>query len=56
MENQKKVGTSSTYISAFEAFLAKQNEENNFKEGSASSPHGIITQSDSSKDKESSSM
>ena len=56
MDNQKIVGTSGTFISAFEAFLAKQNEENNFKEGAASSPHGMITQSDSSKDKESSSM
>ena len=56
MDTPKKVDTSTTYMSAFEAFLAKQNEENNFNEGAASSPHGMLSEGDSSKDKESSSM
>ena len=56
MDNPKQFDTSSTYMSAFEAFLAKQKEENNFNQGAASSPHGMLSKSDSSKDKASSSM
>ena len=56
MDNNERIQTSSIYISAFEAFLAKQSAENNFQEGAASSPHGIIMSSgDTSQSKQPSS-
>ena len=56
MDNNERIQTSSTYISAFEAFLAEQSAENNFQEGAASSLHGIIMSSgDTSQSKQASS-
>ena len=56
MDNNKSPQPSSTYISAFEAFLAKQSAENNFQEGAASSPHGgIMSSGDTSQSKQPSS-
>ena len=55
MDNNKTIQPSSTYISALESFLAKQSAENNFQEGAASSPHGIMSSGDTSQSKQPSS-
>ena len=56
MYNNQSIQTSSTNISAFEAFLAKQSAENNFQEEASSSPDGIIMSSgDTSQSKQPSS-